>query len=62
VDDEMPTDPKPATNEPPTERRHATPADGFITIEQLMEEQGITGPPDFDSWPVFPPLPEVDGY
>jgi hypothetical protein len=60
VDDEMPNDPKPATEEKPIERPCARPSDGFRTIEQLMEEQGITGPPDFDSWPVFPWFPEVD--
>jgi hypothetical protein len=58
----MPNDPKPASEEHPTERQGAMPSDGFVPTEQLMEEQGITGPPDFDSWPVFPPLPEVDGY
>jgi len=56
----MPNDPKPATEEQPTERRVAMPSDGFVPTEQLMEEQGITGPPDFDSWPVFPWFPEVD--
>jgi hypothetical protein len=57
---EMANDPKPATEVEPTERRPAMPSDGFVTIEQLMEEQGITEPQGLDSFHGIPWFPEVD--
>jgi hypothetical protein len=56
----MAEDPKPATEERSTERRVPATTNEPIPIEQLMREQGITGPQGLDSLPFVPDWPEVD--
>jgi hypothetical protein len=56
----MAEDPKPATQERSAERPIPVATNGPIPIEQLMREQGITGPQGLDSLPFVPDWPEVD--
>jgi hypothetical protein len=56
----MAEDPKPATEERATERRVPISTKEPIPTEQLMREQGITGPQGLDSLPFVPDWPEVD--
>jgi hypothetical protein len=56
----MAEDPKSATEEPSTERRVPVATNEPIPTEQLMREQGITGPQGLDSLPFVPDWPEVD--
>lgn len=57
----MTEDPKTATEERSTEPPPAPAATNEpIPTEQLMREQGITGPQGLDSLPFVPDWPEVD--
>jgi hypothetical protein len=56
----MAEDPKSATEERSTERRVPTATTEPIPIEQLMREQGISGPQGLDSLPFVPDWPEVE--
>jgi hypothetical protein len=54
----MAEDPKTATEERSTEHRSSLAGDESISTEQLMQEQGITGPQGLDTLPFVPDWPE----
>jgi hypothetical protein len=56
----MAEDPKSATEERSTEQRRSPVGNEPISIERLMQEQGITGPQGLDTLPIMPEWPEVD--
>jgi hypothetical protein len=56
----MAEEPKPATEDRATERRVPISTKEPIPTEQLMRDQGITGPQGLDSLPFVPDWPEID--